>query len=305
MSKKFITFKPLTGIYKETMEPYQRMTEKGEMSPLLEIDGNYYRILRTTLDGLMPRKMVVCREDGQIEESEEITLKTFQFYQYLSYYSFAKKLIHFEATQGGKKRHEPLIQAFQTMVTDLGPILTTEEQKAMEFHLYYLEEIYRVSVLLADLAKDLIDYWKQSEKVNVDKLSSIQMAEISEKIIERRLLKRKFEGVLLEDGERSRATVEKILKNRKYTRRLSNQSYLHKVLKEMKGASSASERFIKEFKINYEAIEATLEIDKGSFSMNKLIDEIYSGLISEQMEQANMNNFIKSHWILSSNCIYK
>src|SRR5690625_2902915 len=147
MTKKFITFKPLTGVYKETMKPHQQKIEKGEMSPLLEIEGSYYCILRTTLDGLMPRKMVVCRKDGQIEESEEITLKTFKFYQYLSYYSFAKKLIHFEGAQGGKKRHEPLIQAFQTMVTDLGPILTTEEQKAMEFHPYYLEEIYRVSVL--------------------------------------------------------------------------------------------------------------------------------------------------------------
>lgn len=305
MTKKFITLKPLTGVFKETMEPYQRMTEKGEMSPLLEIDGSYYRILRTSLDGLMPRKMVVCREDGQIEESEEITLKVFQFYLYLAYYSLAKKLIHFEATQGGKNRHEPLIQAFQTMVTDLTPILSPEEQKAMEFHLHYLEEIYRVSVLLADLANKLIDYRKQLEKVNVDKLSSIQMAEISEMIVERKLLKHKFEGILLEDGERARATVETILKKRKYRRQLSNRSYLHKVLKEMKGATDASERFIKEFKTYYEAIEETLEIDKGSFSMNKLIDEIYSGLLSEQMEQANMNNFMKIHWILSPDCIYK
>lgn len=125
-----VLLQPLKGIYKETMEPYQRMTEKGEMSPLLEIDGSYYRILRTTLDGLMPRKMVVCREDGQIEESEEITLKCFQFYLYLTYYSVGKKDIYFEETQGGKNLHEPLIQAFQTMVIDLTPILSPEELEA-------------------------------------------------------------------------------------------------------------------------------------------------------------------------------
>src|SRR5690625_4333318 len=163
MTKKFITFKPLTGIYKETMDAYQRMTEKGEMSSLLEIDGSYYRILRTTLDELMPRKMVVCREDGQIEESEEITLKCFQFYQYLSLYAFNKKQLSFDVTQGGKSRHEPLIQAFQTMITDLTPILSTDEQKAMGFHLHYLEEIYRISALISDSASELLAYGKQIE----------------------------------------------------------------------------------------------------------------------------------------------
>lgn len=58
MASKFIGFKPLLGVFKETMEPYQKMTEKAEMSLLLEIDGSYYRILRTTVDGMMPEKMV-------------------------------------------------------------------------------------------------------------------------------------------------------------------------------------------------------------------------------------------------------
>jgi len=305
MSKKFITFKPLTGIYKETMEPYQRMTEKGEMSPLLEIEGSYYRILRTTLDGLIPRKMVVCREDGQIEKSEEISLKCFQFYQYLSLYAFNKKQLSFDVTQGGKSRHKPLIEAFQTMVIDLTPILSIEEQKSMKFHLHYLEEIYRVSALIADSASELLDCGKQIEKLDVDKLSATQMIEIGEMIIKRGLLKNQFEGILYEDGHRARSIVQTILKKRQYYRQISNRNDVHKVLKEMKGDTDASKRFIKEAKKDYKDIEMYLEIDIGPFSIEKLIEETYSGFLREHMNQMNVKNFITRHWNLSSNCIYK
>src|SRR5690625_1262728 len=214
---------------------------------------------------------MVCRDDGQIEEKEEITLKCFQFYLHLTYYSLAKKNMAFETTQGGKRRHEPLIQAFQTMVTDLTPVLSTEEQESMEFHLHYLEEIYRVSVVLSDLGKELLAYWKQLEKDKVDKLSAAQMSEIINMVVKRRLFINQFEGVFYEDGHRARATVQAVLKKRKNIRQISNRHYVHKVLKEKKGATNASKRFIKEAKMDYEAIEKQLEIDRGAI-FNRKID---------------------------------
>src|SRR5690625_3779560 len=138
---KFIGFKPLSGVYKETMEPYTQITEKSEMSVLLEVNGNYYRVLRTTIDGIKTRKMIVCRENGQIEENEEVTRECFLFYAYLSLYVINQRNLYFDTTQARKSQHEPLIQNFQTMVSDLTPILSTVEKEAMEFHLYYLQEI--------------------------------------------------------------------------------------------------------------------------------------------------------------------
>src|SRR5690625_6719558 len=60
--------------------------------------------------------MVVCREEGQIEKSEEITRKCFQFYVYLALHVINQKNFSFDTTQAVKSQHEPLIQAFQTMV---------------------------------------------------------------------------------------------------------------------------------------------------------------------------------------------
>ena len=206
----------------------------------------------------------------------------------------------FETTQGGKRRHEPLIQAFQTMVTDLTPVLSTDEQESMEFHLHYLEEIYRVSEVLSDLGKELLAYWKQLEKDKVDKLSAAQMSEIINMVVKRRLFINQFEGVFYEDGHRARTTVQAVFKKREYIRQISNRHYVQRVLKEMQGATKASKRFIKDAKMDYEEIEKHLTIDKGPFSIEKLIEETYNGRLREQMDQVNMKHFMETNWIRSS-----
>ena len=306
MASKFIGFKPLSGVFEETMEPYKEMTEKAEMSILLEVEGNYYRILRTTIDGLTLRKMIVCHEDGQIEKSEEVTRECFQFYVYLSFYVFNQKRLSFDTTQAGKSQHEPLIQNFQTMVSDLTPILSTVEKEAMEFHLYYLQEIYRLSILIADSAKEVLTYGKQLEELKEnDTLSSTKMSEINEKIEQRNLLKGQLEGVLLEDGERARTIVKSVLKNRDYRKQMSNRFARHKILKEMKGATKASERYIERFKNGYKNLEMDLEIDTGPFSVKKLIDELYSGIYKKQIMQGNIEGMIREDWILSADYQYK
>src|SRR5690625_7449118 len=106
------------------------------MSALLVVDANYYRILRTTVDGVTPGKMVVCREEGQIEKSEEITRKCFQFYVYLALHVINQKNFSFDTTQAVKSQHERLIENFQTMLTDLTPIFSPDTQDATELLLF-------------------------------------------------------------------------------------------------------------------------------------------------------------------------
>lgn len=74
---------------------------------------------------------------------------------------------------------------------------------------------------------------------------------------------------------------------------------------EMKGAADATERFIKEFKLDYRAIELSLEIDTGPFSVEKLIDELYNGFMIDQAYKMNLKNFIKRLWVLSPDYVYK
>src|SRR5690625_733630 len=219
-------------------------------------------MLLTTCYGGTTRKMVVVREEGQIEKSEEITRKCFQFYVYLALHVINQKNFSFDTTQAVKSQHEPLIQAFQTMVTDLTPILSTDEQEAMEFHLYYLQEVYRLSVLIADLSKALLTYGKQQEELNDDTLSSTQMAEIIENTKKCILLRDQLESILIEDGESARATVKSILKKRHYKKQLRNRHERRKVFKEMNDATYASRKYIKACKQRYKKIEGTLESNK-------------------------------------------
>jgi len=75
MSKRFITFKPVTGVYEKAIQPYKKWYELADMSPLIEVDGEYYRILRLTglVNKINTRKMVICHEDGQLIRDKEVS----------------------------------------------------------------------------------------------------------------------------------------------------------------------------------------------------------------------------------------
>ena len=133
MASKYPAFKPLSGIYKETWAPYKKFSEGADMSVLLEVDGNYYLILRNTLDWKKPRKVIVCREDGQIEEDMDITRQCLNYLVYLGFYELAERNMKFDQKQADKNKHEPLIQGFQTIVQELKPVLSHDEQEAMAF----------------------------------------------------------------------------------------------------------------------------------------------------------------------------
>src|SRR5699024_12321063 len=128
-----------------------------------------------TLDWKKTRKMLVCREDGQIEESVDITRQCLNYLVYLGFYELAKRNAKFDQKQADKNKHEPMIKGFKVIVQELKPVLSDEEYEAMTFHLYYLEEIYRLSVIIADLASKVENYreqLKRSEERRVGKESS-------------------------------------------------------------------------------------------------------------------------------------
>jgi|SRR5699024_5511169 len=74
-AQRFVTFEPTRGVFKKAIKPYKSWREGSDMSQKVEIDGEYYRLLRTTriINKLRPRKVIVCTEEGRIIKDEHIT----------------------------------------------------------------------------------------------------------------------------------------------------------------------------------------------------------------------------------------
>src|SRR5690625_6514569 len=85
MSDTIITFRTTTGVYAKAIKPYKKWYHSSDMSKKIEIDGRYYRVVRTTglINKLRLKKMVVCDENGQIVEDEEVTRQCFKWMMYL------------------------------------------------------------------------------------------------------------------------------------------------------------------------------------------------------------------------------
>lgn len=231
--KKLITFRPTEGVYKNTIKPYRSWYNASDMSPLLEINGGTFRVIRTVdpFQKKFAKKILVCRENGQIEENEEIVRKCLTIYLYLVLFEINESNMVFDATQAGKNRHEPLIQAFATMTEELKPELTVEQVQAMEFHLYYLKEIYRLSILIAKEVEFLMQCKSQLENLPGENLPTALIDKLIKHSQIRTGLRNELEAMLFEDGERSRETVWEILCNSHYKKMLSSTQYVHHVLK--------------------------------------------------------------------------
>lgn len=304
MSKQLPTFEPLTGIYKEVWAPYEKLTEWSDMSALLEVDGKYYRILRNTLDKQRSRKILICQEDGKIVEDKEITRKCLNYLVYLGFYELAEKNAKFDQKQAGKERHEPMIEGFQAMMHELKDILSSDEQEAMAFHLHYLEVVYRLSVIIADLATKVEDYRNELKNLEKDRLSADYMEKTRHALKSWRLHRKQMDSILIEDGERARPLVKKVLKKWRYKKHISNWGDKDRHLKEMQGADYATKKYIKGYKKDHELIELNLDIKKDPFTIEKLIEELRSGVIEEQTIGMNEKNMLDRHWAFSEECIY-
>src|SRR5699024_10100812 len=122
--------------YKKAIKPYKSWREGSDMSKKIEVDGGYYRVLRTIgiFNKYNFRKGIVCDENGQIVEDEEITRRCLKIIVYLAYYQVNKQDINFLLTQGKKEQHEPVIHSFKQIQKRLGPLLSDENNEAMSFH---------------------------------------------------------------------------------------------------------------------------------------------------------------------------
>ena len=294
--KSFIAFQPTYGVYKDSIKPYRPWHKTSDMSPLLEVNGKKYRVIRTIgyFQKKFAKNMLVCRENGQIEENEEIVRKCFTIYLYLALFEMNKSNMVFDATQAGKDRHEPLIQSFAKMVEELKPELTVEEVQAMEFHLYYLKEIYRLSILIAKKVEFIMQCKSQLENLPGENMPTSLIDKLIKHSQIRTGLSNELEAILFEDGERARETVWEILCSSHYKKMLNSTHYVRHVLKEVHGARMYAQREIRKAKIEWKKYRKT-----DLFTIDKYIYALRKEMSLEKNVQRSLETAMNEIWVLS------
>jgi len=197
-AQRFVTFEPIQGVFKKAINPYKSWREGSDMSQKIEIDGNYYRLLRTTriINKLRFRKVIVCTEEGHIIKDEQITRECLRIMLCIIHAELNKADMEFLLTQGKKSQHEP-----------------------MDFHLYYLEEVYRIQYELSQISQTLLNDIDQLRAMLTDVYDYELLGKLYEDLSIWTHLKDQSEAILHEDGIRARKEVMKIMRNYEYLKK--------------------------------------------------------------------------------------
>lgn len=307
MVRHYITFRPVAGIFENAIRPYKKWYQMVDMSLPIEIDGNYYHILRTTgpIDRVSPKKVVVCDEDAVLIEDEEISRKCFRFYIYLGQYEFAKKKLKADLKQDGAKRYNPIIPEYKKMMTDLAPVLNESETEAMAYHLFYFEEIIRITTLRIELVEKLFKF-KEQLRHEIDKVTNTMMEEIMNTFHQWLMCSSELQAVLYEDGLRARGVLRKLLKDPKNKKQhIKDEAIAREILDDLDQGEAASTRLIRLEKEERKAFAEWIDLDdldQEVSNVEKLINELRYVDIDRINLSATLKKLMKEYWVFRSSC---
>ena len=306
MFKRFITFTPVTGIYEKAIQPYKKWSELADMSPPIEVDGEYYRILRITglMNKLGTRKMVMCYEDGQLVKDEELSRECVNVFLYLDVFQTNSRNIIASSKDDTDTKLGEFIAEFKKMFENVAPRLTEEEQEAMRRHLYYYEETMRFMKIVAREASQLRPYIQPIKKNNIDVYSASLINKLEKHLTQWEVNKRYVEALMIENGLKARNTVRKILKNKNYQFYFPNQQIIKEIISEMNEADRASNRLIQDGKGRWKREVKWVNSNKGLFTLEKYLNELWNQNNVEIIKEANANEFITAYWLFSPTRVY-
>src|SRR5690625_1439692 len=269
MSKRFITFKPVTGVYEKAIQPYKKWYELADMSPLIEVDGEYTRILRTTgwINKLGTRKMVMCDKNGELIRDEAFSRKSIKVLQYLDAYQSNRKGIISSSRDDTSTKLVEFITEFKKILENVAPKLTENEMKAMKYHLDYYGQTKRYTELIAKDANQLLPYLQKLQGNQIEKFSSSFIKWLGDHF--NRWEKNKYytQALLIENNIKAKKTVRRILRNPDYQSFFPNQEIKKQMLDEMLQSEMAANRFIMEGKEGWKREQKWLNPDKGKFNL--------------------------------------
>lgn len=296
----------MTDKYKKAIKPYKKWSELADMSPLIEVDGKYYRILRTTgfVDKKSTRKMVMCDQDGQLVEDEGVSRKCFILFFYLIYFEDEKTL-----TSPTKKDVPLIINRFitelKTIMENIESLLTEKEREAMEQQLSFYEQTKHYLEIVAKDAWQLTSYLEPIKKHQIDEFPASLVQKISDHIFRGQQNRGYVRALVIENHFKTEEIVRNILKNRDYQSYIPNHKIKKEILQDLKQLRIAANGFIRRAKIGWEREKKYLDSNKGTFSTERCTDELWKTNVVDINIMVHTNEFIDDRWLFSPTRIYR
>jgi hypothetical protein len=302
MSGHFITFRPATGIFQKAIQPYKKWYEKSDMSPPIEIGGNFYRILRTTgvIDKVHTRKMVMCDEDGSLIKDEKLSRECFKIIVYLNHFQINSQGIIASSKENTLTKLDEFIKELRKALENAAPHLTEKELEAMKFHLYYYEKTRGYAEVVAKEAGHLLPYIQKLKENRIEVFSASFISTLENHITRWEVYKGYIEAVMIEDGFKARELFRKVLRKTDYQPYFPNRNITEKMVDETYEAEKAVNRLIYDGKQGWERENKWLNPNKGKFNLKQYLHDLRHRNIVEVFREVNTNEFIITHWIFSS-----
>ncbi|MFB4159383.1 hypothetical protein ACE1TF_05830 [Geomicrobium sp. JSM 1781026] len=292
--KRLPGFQPADGVFEEVIKPYRSWYERSEMSPLFEVNQQYYRVI-TTIQywrNVSGRKMLVCDEKGKLIDDENITYECLNILIYLARFIDFQHNDDFYIKGGEAVRHEPTINAMNTVKASIDSKCTEYQLQGIEKHRSYLYEHYRLSVELMNITKQKLSDREIIENSMNKKLTSGFIQEFIQHLITFIDLSEHFEVNLIENREGRKITKE-VLTDQTIMGGLDLNKEIKLIIGEINGSQEAVSRAIEnnpEYK-QFDSEEEWIASKKKSGNEKKYVADF-------------TDTMVKENWVLSPHCIY-
>lgn len=306
MSKRFITFKPVTGIFTEAIRPYKKWYELADMSPPVEVDGEYYRILRTTgsINKVNTRKMVVCDEGGRLIKDAPLSQKCIEIFHYLDAYEMNSQAIVLSSKDDTPTKLEEFILEFKKMVANVTHKLTEEEIEAMNRQLDYYEKTKHYSEIVAESASVLASYIEPLKENKIERFSASFIEKLGNDLNDWEENKRYIQALLIENDKKTRDRVKQILREPSYQSFFPNRQIKSEMESEMLQAEMSVKRFIHDGKHGWEREKKYVNPDKGKFNLEIYLDQLWNRNNADVYMNIHKNEFIHDYWLFSKSRLH-
>lgn len=308
----FITFRPTEGVFEEAIKPHRIWRKRSDMSRRIDIDGAYYRVVRTIgwFRKLWVEKMVVCDEKGHIVEDEDITRRCFRVIMNIGYYQFNQEGIAQDATyqeSEERSKRESLVKLFKQMWNSLEPVLSESETELMAYHLNFLQEFHRLKEEGAEISKRVLDAMGKIEQRTDDTYPPDWMEQYIDAAAKNYQLKNQFEALLVESREKTGSKVRKILQSSEYFKHLQSFGSENRLLvvNDIADSSTEAEKFLYQSKKEREVDKKWLDDISGSFSIEKHIYELRHIDDFARAVRRSLIATMHDNWLLSPHCKFK
>ena len=219
-------------------------------------------------------------------------------------YEFANKKLKADLKQDGAKRYNPIIPKYKKMMTDLAPVLNESETEALAYHLFYFEEIIRITILRIELVEKLFKFKKQL-RLEIDTVTDTMMEEIMGTFHQWLMCNSELQAVLYEDGLRARGVLRRLLKDPKNKQYIKDEAIVREIIGDLDQGEAASTRLLRIEKEQRKAFAKWIdlgEMEQEVSNMEKLINELRYVDNEDITISANLEELMKKYWVFGSSC---